>query len=88
MAPDPSSNGSLYGKVLNRDGTIALIAVILLSFFIWVYWNTLTELTELSKAHTSALSEQTDILKDIRYALRGEAGLTFRNRAPSGPEQP
>jgi len=55
MPPDPLSNGSLYGKILNRDGTVALIAFILIGFLMWVVYMGQEELKTGQKEQTQYL---------------------------------
>lgn len=80
---DPTSNGSLYAKVLNRDGTVALGFVMLLSFFIYVYWSSLQAIQTSQDEQKIILTdiknseiEQTEILKDIRFSLRDREGIS------------
>lgn len=83
--PPEQTNGSLYGRVLNRDGTVALIAVMLLSFFIYVYWDSLQKIQQ-------GQTESKEILSDIRDEMvklndktgaHNTVGLQF-----SSPRQP
>lgn len=70
---------SLYGKVLNKDGVVGLIALMAVSFLMYVVYTGLQEQkTILGEIKTEAKA-QTDVLKDIRYSLKASNGITFRN---------
>jgi hypothetical protein len=57
-----------------RDGTLA----ILLSYLIWFVTNAMdVKLNKLIEEEAA----QTEILRDIRYSLKADNGIVFRNNA-------
>ncbi len=67
--PDITPDKSLYSRILNRDGTIALIAVALLIFFFTVYWNVLQHANMVHEQMLVALNKNLIVSRRICIAL-------------------
>lgn len=83
---DSNSNGTLYNRILTQEGIKGLLLFMFATFIMAVIYQgqqkAQTTLEQIQAASTlDALEEakQTEILEDIRYALREREGLTFRN---------
>ena len=77
------SNGSLYGKIISRDGVLGLIAFMAVTFLMSVIYMGQKDMAEVHRHIISEQQEQTQVLRDIRYALRVKEGLTLRNTEPA-----
>lgn len=85
---DQDGNGTLYGRIISRDGVLGLIAFLGFVFLMGVVYQGQQDSNVVLEEIKESAEEQTQILKDIRYALREQTGLTFRNRSTYGPELP
>lgn len=69
---DKASAIGLAGKVLQNGGVLGLIAVMGVAFLMLVVYQGQEKLIEIG-------TKQTDLLTDIRYAIRADKGMTFRD---------
>ncbi len=86
MMDDKPSAIGLATKVLQNGGVLGLIAVMGMAFQMYVVYRGQVEIQKLQMeilnlSQQSLLEEkkQTDIFTDVRYMLRANGGLTFRN---------
>ena len=77
------SNGSLYGKIISRDGVLGLIAFMAVTFLMSVIYMGQQRMNAIHEHIVTEQQEQTQVLRDIRYALRVKEGLTLRNTEPA-----
>lgn len=83
-----SANGSFYNRILSEKGMTALLAFMVVSFLMYTVYQGQQEqkkvLEQINSAAARAAVEdvkQTEILEDIRFALREQDGLTMRPAA-------
>lgn len=71
--------GGLYSQVLKTGGVVGLIAIMTVSFIMWVVYTGQKEAVHVHLQMVENQKEQTEILKDIRYSLKANNGVVFRN---------
>lgn len=65
-------------KMGMKYGPLSLVSIYLIYFMTTTIDASITEIK-------TVLAKQTSILEDIRYTLKAESGITFRNDANSQP---
>lgn len=82
------TDSPLYKAILSRDGILGLLCFMLVSFLIAIVYQaqqkaqtTLETIQETTARDAIEEIKQTEILQDIRYSLRENGGLVFRNSA-------
>lgn len=83
-----TTNGSLYDKILSKEGISGLLLFMFATFTMTIVYQNLKEqkvlladIKQEEAKQTRAQEETNQILQDIRYSLRENGGLTFRNNA-------
>lgn len=73
MNPPPKPQEStLYGKILSKEGITGLLLFMFASFLMGIIYQG-------QQKTIDKLDIQTEILKDIRYAIKAQGGIVFRN---------
>lgn len=82
----PPDKSGLYNRILSKEGIVGLLLFMTMTFIMAIVYQGQKEaqltLEQINAASARAAVEQvkqTEILQDIRYALRAEGGLVFRN---------
>lgn len=88
MTPSPHPTGTLYEKILSKEGITGLLLFMFTTFLITILYQgqqkaqeTLDQINQAAARQAVEQIKQTEILQDIRYALREGGGLVFRNNA-------
>jgi hypothetical protein len=86
MIPRPSDNGSIYSRILSKEGVTGLLLFMFASFLMGIVYQgqqkaqiTLDAINQAAARAAIEQIKQTEILQDIRYSLRENGGLVFRN---------
>jgi hypothetical protein len=87
--PDASvPSGSLYAKIINKEGVVGLIAFMGVAFMMTVIYRGQQhaneihmEILEEQRKTNAAQTQANNILEDIRYSIKASNGITFRNDA-------
>ena len=86
MNPPAPATG-LYTRILSKEGVTGLLLFMFSTFLMTIIYQgqqkheaILTDIKAEELKQTKKLEEGNEILEDIRYALRENGGLVFRNQ--------
>ncbi len=82
---ETESNG-LYTKILSKEGLTGLLLFMFSVFLMTIIYNGQNRQAEISmdilnetKKSAQQITEMTEVMKDIRYSIKADKGISSRN---------